>query len=173
MYRAGAMPRCSLRQTLVLFGLVTFVLWTVAHILRPTLAGRMIRQFSPLYNDFPSDAFDFTRPRPEWLVPPSPEQNKTTPLVLRIAVITHPSEVDRRTAIRESIFADVPSNEVSFQYKFFVGRAPGKRLHVWSTQTLDEIVDEEQTVHQDMEILDMKESSSGLGMKRHAALHWV
>jgi hypothetical protein len=153
----------ALVLALVIFGLV-------AHIIRPTRAGRKLREFSPLYNDLPADAFDFTSPRPAWL---APTPAGTPPLVLRIAVISHPSEVARRAAIRESVFADVPAADVTFEYKFVVARAPGERQHAWSTTTLDEVVDEEQRAHGDMRILDVHEGKFVLGVKRHAALLWV
>jgi hypothetical protein len=153
----------ALVLALVVFGLV-------AHIIRPTRAGRKLREFSPLYNDLPADAFDFTSPRPAWL---APTPAGTPPLVLRIAVISHPSEVARRAAIRASIFADVPAADVTFEYKFVVARAPGERQHAWSTTTLDELVDAEQRAHGDLRILDVHEGKLVLGVKRHAALLWV
>jgi hypothetical protein len=164
------MPRFSHRALAAACVLAFSTVWLVAHILRPTLAGRKLRQFSPLYNNFPADAFDFTSPRPAWLAPTPPG---TPPLVLRIAVISHPSEVARRAAIRDSIFADVPAADVAFEYKFFVAKAPGQRQHPWSMTTLDEVVDEEQRTHGDMYVLDAHEGLLVLGVKRHAALLWV
>jgi hypothetical protein len=164
------MPRFSHRALAAACVLAFSTVWLVAHILRPTLAGRKLRQFSPLYNNFPADAFDFTSARPAWLAPTPPG---TPPLVLRIAVISHPSEVARRAAIRDSIFADVPAADVTFEYKFFVAKAPGQRQHPWSMTTLDEVVEEEQRTHGDMYVLDAHEGLLVLGVKRHAALLWV
>jgi hypothetical protein len=170
-------PRFTARNLLILVLLSTFTLWSITHILRPTLAGRLILSYSPTYHGFPSDAFDFSKPRPEWLIPPrlrKPATAEPPALVLRIAVISHPEEVERRAAIRAHVFQDVPLHEVTFEYKFFVGRVPGERLHSWSKNMLDEVVDGEQKEHGDMFIIEqLKESSSGLGIKRHAALHWV
>jgi hypothetical protein len=163
------MASASRRHLAFIAALALGVLWVVAHILRPTLAGRKLRQFSPLYAAFPADAFHFAAPRPSWLIPTP----AAPPLVLRIAVISHPAEIARRAAIREAVFTDVPTDDVRFDYRFFVGRVPGQRSRPWSALTLDELIDDEKAMHGDVEILNMTEGSHGLGVKRHAALQWA
>lgn len=43
------------------------------------------------------------------------------PLVLRVAVISHALEIERRRDIREYIFEGVPTESVTLEYKFIVG----------------------------------------------------
>jgi hypothetical protein len=173
--------RVSPRLIAAVFITSFVILWGTATYIRPTLAGRRLRSLSPFYNDFPSDAFNFTAQKPPWLAPvraphfegSSSSSKGPAPLVLRIAVISHPEETDRRDAIRANVFSDLPTNEVKIDYRFFVGRTNGQRLHKWSMTTLDEMVEDEQAKYGDMHVLKFKESSSMLGVKRHAALQWV
>lgn len=102
--------------------------------------------------------------RPEWLNSPSVQE----PLLFRVAVISHPSEGERRRLIRDSIFKGVPSNEINLEYRFFVGTSGGNS----SGEILDEIWREERQ-YKDMVILDMPDTYEKLAEKRYAALKWV
>lgn len=59
--------------------------------------------------------------RPAWLDLPPVE----IPLIFRVAVLSHPKEVDRRQLIRDNIFKGVRPSEISIEYRFIVGLPDG------------------------------------------------
>jgi hypothetical protein len=111
--------------------------------------------------DIPASAFNFSAPRPAWLAKPTEKQ---APLVLRIAFVTHPGEKDRRDAIREHVLKGVPSTEVVFDHRFFIGSS--------GDSDLDARIAAEATERGDIEKLNLTESKDHLSRKRYAALLW-
>jgi hypothetical protein len=108
-----------------------------------------------------ADVFEWnTTAPPAWLAQPV-----RTPLRLRIAVVTHPSEFARRRALRELVFADVPAAEVEFTYRFFLGAA--------ADDATNDRVAAEALECDDMFVLNMLDTRHGLGAKRWEALLWV
>lgn len=103
---------------------------------------------------------------PAWLDSP----HAAEPLILRVAVISHPSEAERRQLIRDSVFKGVPSKEVQIDYRFFVG-IPERNGSSWEDMPHD-IWQEEQR-HKDMVILDFPDTYERISQKRYAALKWV
>jgi hypothetical protein len=161
------MPRHS--TLLVCLLAVAVCGWLTMDALTGQATSRTLRKTSPFRN-LPAEAFDFKAPRPQWLAPPDAG---AAPLLLRIAVMSHPAERTRRAAIRETVLADVPPADVVFEHKFFTGRVPGQRTHGWSSELVDNAVDEEQSAYGDVAVLDLDDGPSALGIKRHAALLWV
>jgi hypothetical protein len=159
------------RHAFFLFLAVCVGLWGLLRYLRPTLFGRELLSLSPLYKGLPTDAYSFGS-RPSWTLPL--DTNDTTrPLVLRIAVISHAAEFDRRTAIRDTVFEGVSGRDVVFQHKFFLANTGGQRLHTWRPETVEQLVTAEQARYGDISILEALEGPNILGMKRHMALSWV
>jgi hypothetical protein len=66
-----------------------------------------LRWWSPTY---------FSDPPPAWLEPPS---HGTKPMSIRMAIISHPDEFEKRAAMRRSVLRGVPLSEVDLTYKFF------------------------------------------------------
>lgn len=113
----------------------------------------------------PIYSFD-TELRPGWMDVPSSTQN--SPLLLRVAVLSHPKEVNRRQLIRDHIFKGVRSNEVNIEYRFIVG------LHKQRHRGVpDYRLQKEHEQHGDLVILNFKDSYDRLSEKRYAALKWV
>jgi len=102
--------------------------------------------------------------RPAWLDSPRTGE----PLLFRVAVISHPSEVQRRQHIRNSIFAGVPSKEIQLDYRFFVGMP----LENEFGKVSDEIW-KEQERHKDMVIMQKPDVFERISEKRYAALKWA
>ncbi|GJJ08179.1 hypothetical protein Clacol_002387 [Clathrus columnatus] len=102
--------------------------------------------------------------RPGWLDVP----RMGDPLLFRVAVISHPSEVHRRQYIRDLIFAGVPPNEIQIDYRFFVGLP----LEDEFGEVSDEIW-REQERHKDMVIIQKPDVYERISEKRYAALKWA
>lgn len=115
---------------------------------------------------FPENTFIFGQEsRPQWLDTPPVE-----PVVLRIAVMTRVDGFERRQAVREAVFQGVRKEDVSLDYRFFVGAAP-KTEEGESTHRL---VDEENQKFNDIVVLDeIDDIPERLSEKRYAALKWV
>jgi hypothetical protein len=128
------------------------------------------------YVGLPVDAFNWTSPLvPTWLQRPvvAPE---TQPLVLRVAIISHPAEFSRRKAIRDHMLVGVPHSEVDIQYYFFLGKAEDttwSRMKGSSAQEVDAAVHREAEEHNDIHFLDMVDNKDRLGYKCWRALQWV
>lgn len=97
--------------------------------------------------------------RPSWMDAPPPQ----VPLILRVAVMSHPKEVQRRQIIRDYIFKGVRPTEVEIDYRFMVGSPDG---------SLDALQREHEE-HKDLVILDFKDELDRLSQKRFLALKWV
>lgn len=102
--------------------------------------------------------------RPAWLDSP----RTTKPLILRVAVISHPSEAQRRHLIRDSIFKGVSSKEVQIDYRFFVGIPEKNGSSLIKEETSYDIWQEERR-HKDMVILDFHDTYERISEKRYAA----
>jgi hypothetical protein len=137
--------------------------------LTPTAANNIFTDALPasmkhfVSGSLPESAFEWnTTKAPEWLAHPI---NSGRPLRLRVAIITHPSEFERRHAVRELVLKGVPREEVLVEHLFFLG-------HVSDLSMNDQVV-REAAVHGDIELLDMSDSKTTLGTKRWEALRWV
>jgi hypothetical protein len=106
------------------------------------------------------DVFEWNGTTPAWLAKPY----AGGPLRMRVAIVSHPAEADKRRAIRESVLAGVPRAEVRLEHRFFVGRAG---------DTLDREMAREARAHGDVVVLDMPDSKITLGAKRWETLQWV
>jgi hypothetical protein len=120
-----------------------------------------------------SSAFNFTETKPAWLA--KPVSGEHAPLVIRMAIISHPKEVERRATIRKSVLAGIPKSEVDLTYKFFVGTAsaPDDMEDGGEEARMDAAVREEQKEHGDLVVLDMQENLARMGEKRWRMFHWV
>ncbi|KAF8903681.1 galactosyltransferase-domain-containing protein [Gymnopilus junonius] len=101
----------------------------------------------------------------DWLDTPPAE-----PTVLRIAVITRVDGFERRKAVREAMFKGVRKEDVTLDYRFFVGAAPkdtnGTIVH--------RLVEEENKKFNDIVMLDkIDDIPERLSEKRYAALKWA
>ncbi|GJJ06869.1 hypothetical protein Clacol_001065 [Clathrus columnatus] len=112
------------------------------------------------------------KPRPKWLDSPYTTKSLSKePLILRVAVISHPSELERRRAIRDSIFRGVPSHEIQFDYRFFLGVSEDMEDgNGGKTNSLYR----EAEKYKDMVILkNIPETYDRIAQKRFAALKWA
>lgn len=151
--------RLSYRLKLVLFLLIPVVTLLLVIVIQKTKSRR------PIWNG-PTYSFD-KEPRPAWMTVVT-ESPVKTPLSLRVAVLSHPKEVERRELIREYMFKGVPRNEVHIDHCFLVGKPSG-----WSAQGKLEKLLQEQEEHQDLVILDIEDSKKRLSQKRYSGLKWV
>jgi hypothetical protein len=102
--------------------------------------------------------------------------SETQPLMLRVAIISHPAEFSRRKAIRDHMPVGVPHSEVNIQYYFFLGKAEDttwSRLKGSSAQEVHAAVHREAEEHDDIHFLDMVDNKNRLGYKRWRAIQWV
>ena len=112
----------------------------------------------------PSTAYNFTTPSsslPAWQTTPL-----TTPLVLRLGIISRPSEFALRKAIRQYILAHLPPSEVTVHHRFFVG-------YTADDPHTDIAVLKERSIHHDIVVLDMPEDKKRMGEKRWRMLRWA
>lgn len=105
--------------------------------------------------------YNFTASRPKWLAP-LPRQ-RPEPLIIRLAIISHPREFERRKAFRQYVLSDLPSHEIKIQYRFIMG---------YTDTADDRRVSQERALHNDVLVLDMKESMDRMGEKRWRMLKW-
>lgn len=121
---------------------------------------------SPLVLDDSSamdaSVFNFTASRPEWLVPPPRHQQE--PLVIRLGIISHPREFERRKALRQYVLADLPTQEVIIHYRFIMGYT-GSHDDLRAAQ--------ERALHRDIIVLDLEENTDRMGEKRWRMLKWA
>lgn len=102
--------------------------------------------------------------RPSWMDLPLPLE----PLAFRVAVMSHPSEVERRQLIRDNIFKGVRPSEIDLKYCFVLGlpdNVPAER----KMDTLRK----EQEKHGDLEVMDIDDARDRLSQKRYHALKWA
>lgn len=115
--------------------------------------------------------FNFaTEPRPAWMFANSSSSiGIEAPLSVRVAVLSHSDEVERRQLIRDYMFRGVRRSEIQIDYRFLVGMPNG-----WfgNENRLKGLRQEEQE-HGDMVILDFKDSKYTLSKKRYYGLKWV
>ncbi|GJJ08033.1 hypothetical protein Clacol_002240 [Clathrus columnatus] len=105
-------------------------------------------------------------PRPSWMDSPPTQP----PLSLRVAVLSHPKEVQRRQLIRDNIFKGVRRNEIQIDYRFLVGLpADGNYFSKKKVEKLRE----EGKEHGDLVIVEIKEAFDRVSEKRFAALKWA
>jgi hypothetical protein len=176
----ASMLRLRPRITILLLTLLITlsITWHILTIKAPLFVSRVVggpeHKHPFTYVGLPADAFNWTSPnRPAWLEPP---KSKTTPLVLRFAIVSHPKEFARRKAIRETVLADIPRREVKLEYYFFLGKTNKLEEVNGRNMTAKEVntaVQKEKQRYGDLYLLDMTESSRGLGEKRWRALQWV
>ncbi|GJJ06704.1 hypothetical protein Clacol_000899 [Clathrus columnatus] len=110
-------------------------------------------------------AFD-KESRPLWMDSPPTQP----PLSLRVAVLSHPKEVQRRQLIRDNLFKGVRRNEIHIDYRFLVG------LPVDGDNVVEKKVEqlkEEEKEKGDLVIVEIKEAFNRLSEKRFAALKWA
>jgi len=116
--------------------------------------------------DWPSDAFNFTTEKPAYLASPPP----SSPVVIRLAIMSRVDEFERRHALREAMLRGIPEAYVKLTYKFFVGRDPGGVLSLPMTRKLQKEVEE----FGDMKILDnVPDIPERISEKRFWAVKWV
>ncbi|TFL02622.1 galactosyltransferase-domain-containing protein [Pterulicium gracile] len=108
-----------------------------------------------------AELFSFPRSsRPKWLSTPAPQ----SPLVFRIAIITHPRDFDKRDAVRKYTLSNVPTSACKFSYRFILG---------YGNEAEDKLVLEEMHKYGDIVRLDMKEDKRRMGEKRWRMLRWA
>ncbi|TFK98734.1 hypothetical protein BDV98DRAFT_595402 [Pterulicium gracile] len=110
-----------------------------------------------------NSSFDFTTSRPDWLS--VPERNAQL-LIIRLAIISHSKEFDRRKAFRQYVLADLPAHkfEVEVHYRFIMGY----------TRDVDDLrVAQERAVHSDILVIDQEDGTDRMGEKRRRMLRWA
>ncbi|TFK31665.1 hypothetical protein BDQ12DRAFT_693758 [Crucibulum laeve] len=129
-------------------------------------------------------------PRPSWLDTPLPAGHE--PLILRLAIITHIKESDRRKAIRDNVlsglditsaspsrsnssysrpFSSNSSSEIQIEYRFFAGRAPPAGFFSWGKSPNERILEENRRFG-DITVLDVDDVPERVSEKRYGALIW-
>jgi hypothetical protein len=116
-------------------------------------------------NTLSPDLFNLSlHDKPQWL---TLQPTRSKPFVLRIAIITHPSDFVKRQAIREHILSNVPTSAVQFQHRFIMGYSPPASQHE------DFLVLEEMHMYRDILRFDMIEDPRRMGEKRWRMLRWA
>ncbi|KAH9479931.1 Beta-1,3-galactosyltransferase sqv-2 [Psilocybe cubensis] len=111
--------------------------------------------------------------------------NGTSPLVIKLAIISRVDAFERRQAIRESVLDGVPQEDVTLEYKFFVGRVPlplknhsvsvsRQKAHDEETRRIMRRIDRENEVYGDVLVVeDVEDIPERVAEKRFAALKWA
>lgn len=116
---------------------------------------------------------DFTfkdHPRPAYLDKPL-----STPLRIRLAIMSRVDEFQRRQVTRNAVLYGVPESDVQLEYKFFVGKRVGKdyvdKMKGWVTGIGLWM---ERWMYGDIMILhELNDVPQRLSEKRYMALQWV
>ena len=59
----------------------------------------------------------------------------SAPLQLRVAIISHASEIERRSLIRDLVFKGVPEKFVKVEHRFFIGDLGERALPEYHIRT--------------------------------------
>ena len=174
----------------LIFILHSLYVWASGYQGLHSLGSRIQRTYEQ-WRGLQESSFHFTA-RPAWLDPANDDRK---PLVLRIAVLSAAPEHELRTFLREEVYDahQIPSNEVRFDIRFFVGKqqtseppqlvgdivgqvAPWAASGSGPVKTLTDVdgrVLSEMRQFGDIELLNVEENAWALGLKRFAALEWV
>jgi len=128
------------------------------------VGGRLLRNYSQ-WRGLTSSSFAFQSERPTWLQPLSSAPMR--PIVMRIAVLSAAEEFETRDFLRKAVYnaSRIPSEELVFEYKFFVGQH--------GEQIVDDAIQLESNLYGDLSVVDTPESKWALSVKRFEALQWV
>ncbi|EJD54616.1 hypothetical protein AURDEDRAFT_156396 [Auricularia subglabra TFB-10046 SS5] len=129
------------------------------------------------WKGFTASSFDFDpNGPPHWLAAPP---NASSPLVLRIAILSAADEPEIRAFLRDNVYnrAQIPREEVQFELKFFVGRQRAERGRIGlghdAALEVDRRVHDELARYGDIELMDVEEGRWAMAQKRFAALQWA
>jgi hypothetical protein len=134
------------------------------HRYRLSSAHGLVRWWTPYY---------FSDPPPSWLTPPKPSRDS---LRIRMAIISHPAEFEKRMAMRLNIVQGVPHTDVDLTYVFMIGIP--ERPQDWPeakplSPEVVEAVQEEARRWNDLHFLNIGEGRRYMGEKRWMMLQWA
>jgi len=94
-----------------------------------------------------------------------------SPLAVRIAIITRRNEFERRQAFRQAMLQGIPSTDVQFEYRFFLGeRPPPFSFTDWIRSWQ---IAYESFHYGDITLNDIADVPDRLSEKRYSALKWA
>ncbi|KAH9479930.1 Beta-1,3-galactosyltransferase 6 [Psilocybe cubensis] len=110
------------------------------------------------------ETISFDPPRPAYLDTPLVE-----PMVIRLAIISHVFEFERRQVLRDTVLRGVPESDVHIEYKFIIGN-PKEGLGNWTTWLQRT---KEDWVYGDVHTVPVTDIPERLSEKRFGALKWA